>query len=246
MADLKISQLTSLPGGSVDAGDELAIVHLGETRKVTVKNLLEGGVDDLGSATIPSAKVDFAAGSIVAASLATDAVTTAKIQNDAVTAAKLANDSAVVTGTSLPAAGDYTGQIFVNTTDNKSSYWNGSTWLDLKAKGSVNTVTGDTAGIVNLTATANGDTIALTTSLDNTSAANQFLAGPTNAAGAAAYRTIDPSDLPVANTSLRGAVIVNGNGLTMDAGVIEIDNAVAAQTSPVFLQMIRFLVIMNT
>ena len=234
MADLKISQLTSLPGGSVDAGDELPIVHLSETRKVTVKNLLEGGVDDMDPATIPSSKVNFAAGSIVAASLATDAVTTVKIQDAAVTGAKLANDSAVVTGTSLPAAGDYTGQIFVNTTDNKSSYWNGSTWLDLKAKGSVNTVTGDTAGIVNLTATANGDTIALTTSLDNTSAANQFLAGPTNAAGAAAYRTIDPSDLPVANTSLRGAVIVNGNGLTMDAGVIEIDNAVTAQASPVF------------
>lgn len=234
MADLKISQLTSLPGGSVDAADELPIVHLAETRKVTVKNLLEGGVGDMDAATIPSAKVDFAAGSIVAASLATDAVTTAKIQNDAVTGAKLANDSAAVVSSTLPAAGDFEGQLHIDSDDNKASYWNGSTWLDLKAKGSVNTVTGDTAGIVNLTATANGDTIALTTSLDNTSAANHFLAGPTNAAGAAAYRTIDPSDLPVANTSLRGAVIVNGNGLTMDAGVIEINNAVAAQTSPVF------------
>lgn len=234
MADLKISQLTSLPGGSVDAADELPIVHLAETRKVTVKNLLEGGVGDMDAATIPSAKIDFAAGSIVAASLATDAVTTAKIQNDAVTGAKLANDSAAVVSSTLPAAGDFEGQLHIDSDDNKASYWNGSTWLDLKAKGSVNTVTGDTAGIVNLTATANGDTIALTTSLDNTSAANQFLAGPTNAAGAAAYRTIDPSDLPVANTSLRGAVIVNGNGLTMDAGVIEIDNAVAAQNSPVF------------
>lgn len=234
MADLKISQLTSLPGGSVDATDELPIVHLAETRKVTVKNLLEGGVGDMDASTIPSAKIDFAAGSIVAASLATDAVTTAKIQNDAVTAAKLANNSAVVTGTALPAGGDYTGQIFVNTVDSKSSYWNGSAWVDLKAKGSVSTVTGSTASLVNLTATANGDTISLTASLDSTGAANQFLAGPTNAGGDAVYRTIDPSDLPVANTSLRGAVIVNGNGLTMDAGVIEIDNTVAAQANPVF------------
>lgn len=234
MADLKISQLASLPGGSVDAADELPIVHLAETRKVTVKNLLEGGVGDMDAATIPSAKIDFAAASIISASLSTDAVTTTKIQNDAVTAAKLANNSAVVTGTSLPAAGDYTGQIFVNTSDNKGSYWNGSAWLDLIAKGSVNTVTGNTASLVNLTATANGDTISLAASLDNTSAANQFLAGPTNAGGDAVYRTIDPSDLPVANTSLRGAVIVNGNGLTMDAGVIKVDNAIAAQGSPVF------------
>lgn len=234
MADLKISQLSSLAGGSVDANDELPIVHLGDTRKVTVKNLLEGGVDDMGSATIPSAKIAFAAGSIVEASLATDSVATAKIQADAVTGAKLANNSAVVTGTSLPASGEYTGQIFVDTSDEKASYWDGSAWVDLKAKGSVNTVTGATSGIVNIVSAASNDSITLTPSLDNTSNANEFLAGPTGGAGAVAYRTIDPSDLPLANTSLRGAVIVNGNGLTMDAGVIEIDNTVTAQASPVF------------
>lgn len=235
MADLKISQLTSLPGGSVDAGDELAIVHLGDTRKVTVKNLLEGGVDDMDSATIPSAKVDFAAGSIVAASLATDAVTTVKIQADAVTGAKLADDSsAVVIATSLRGSGDFEGQLHVDSDTDKASYWDGSAWVYLKAAGSVNTVTGVTSGIVNIVSAASNDSITLTPSLDNTSNANEFLAGPTGGGGAVAYRTIDPSDLPLANTSLRGAVIVNGNGLTMDAGVIEIDNTVTAQASPVF------------
>ena len=234
MADLKISELTSLPGGSVDAGDVLPIVHLGETKKVTVKNLLEGGFDDIDDGSLSSAKVAFQANAISTVAINALAVTSDKIAADAITAAKLADDSSAVVSSTLPAAGDFEGQLHIDSDDDKASYWNGSTWLDLKAKGSVNTVTGDTAGIVNLTATASGDTIALTTSLDNTSGANQFLAGPTNAAGAAGYRAIDPSDLPLANTSLRGAVIVNGNGLVMDAGVIEIDNAVAAEASPVF------------
>lgn len=234
MADLKISQLTSLAGGSVDANDELPIVHLGDTRKVTVKNLLEGGVDDMGSATIPSAKVSFAAGSIVEASLATDAVSTAKIQADAVTGAKLADSSSAVVSSSLPASGEFTGQLHIDSDDEKASYWDGSAWVDLKAKGSVNTITGVTSGIVNIVSAASNDSITLTPSLDNTSNANEFLAGPTGGGGAVAYRTIDPSDLPLANTSLRGAVIVNGNGLTMDAGIIEIDNTVTPQASPVF------------
>lgn len=234
MADLKISQLTSLPGGSVDATDELPIVHLAETRKVTVKNLLEGGVDDMGAATIPSAKVNFAAGSIVEASLATNAVSTAKIQADAVTGAKLADSSSAVVSSTLPASGEFTGQLHIDSDDEKASYWDGSAWVDLKAKGSVNTITGVTSGIVNIVSAASNDSITLTPSLDNTSNANEFLAGPTGGGGAVAYRTIDPSDLPLANTSLRGAVIVNGNGLTMDAGVIEINNTVTAQASPVF------------
>jgi len=235
VADLKISQLTSLPAGSVDAGDELAIVHLGDTRKVTVKNLLEGGVDDMDSATIPSAKVDFAAGSIVAASLATDAVTTVKIQADAVTGAKLAVDSsAVVIATSLRGSGDFEGQLHVDSDTDKASYWDGSAWVDLKAAGSVNTVTGVTSGIVNIVSAATNDSIELTPSLDDTSNANEFLAGPTNNGGPVAYRTIDPTDLPTANTSQQGAVIVNGVGLTMSAGVIGIDNTVTAQASPVF------------
>lgn len=234
MADLKISQLTSLPGGSVDAGDELPIVHLGDTRKVTVKNLLEGGVDDMGSATIPSAKVNFASGSIVEASLATGAVSTAKIQADAVTGAKLANSSSAVVSSSLPASGEFTGQLHIDSDDEKASYWDGSAWVDLKAKGSVNTITGSTASLVNIAASASGDTITLDVSLDNTSAANQFLAGPAGGGGAVAYRTIDPSDLPTANSSLQGAVIVDGNGLAMDAGIIKVDNTVTAQASPVF------------
>lgn len=236
IADLRITELSSLAGADLTAIDLLAVADISasETKKVTVKDLLEGGFDDVADGSLSSAKVAFQAGAISTAAINASAVTADKIAADAVTAAKLANDSSAIVSTSLPAAGDFEGQLHIDSDDDKASYWDGTAWQNLKAAGSVNTITGDTAGIVNLTATANGDTITLTTSLDNTSSANQFLAGPTNGAGAASYRAIEPSDLPLANTSLRGAVIVNGNGLTMDAGVIEIDNTVAAETSPVF------------
>ena len=96
---------------------------------------------------------------------------------------------------------------------------------------------GSTAGIVNIASSASDDTVTLTTSLDNTALAAQFLAGPNNAGGAVSYRAITSADLPTATTNAQGAVIVNGNGLVMDAGVLEIDNSVSAETSPVFVKV---------
>ena len=54
------------------------------------------------------------------------------------------------------------------------------------------------------------------------------MAGPTGAGGAKAFRTIDGSDLPVATTSAKGGVVVNGEGLRMDSNTIEVDNDVSA------------------
>lgn len=232
MADLKISQLPSLPQNSVDNDDLIPIVHLGETKKVTVEDLLEGGFTQISDGTISSSKVAFQANAITPVAINASAVTTDKIAADAVTAAKLADGSSAVVSANLPAAGDFSGQVHINSSTNKASYWNGSAWVAMKAGGSVNTVLGDTSGIVNIAASASNDSITLTPSLDATSAANQFLAGPTGGGGSPSYRTIDPSDLPIANSSLRGAVVVNGGGLTMSSGAVVINNSVAAQSSP--------------
>ena len=45
------------------------------------------------------------------------------------------------------------------------------------------------------------------------------------------YRTIDGSDLPVATSSAKGGVIVNGEGLRMDSNTIEVDNDVTASST---------------
>ena len=87
---------------------------------------------------------------------------------------------------------------------------------------------GSTSGIVNVAIATSGDEVTITTSLDNTAAAAQFLAGPSGAAGAVSYRTITGDDLPDPTTTTKGGVSINGEGLRLNAGQIEIDNDLAS------------------
>ncbi len=233
MADLKISELNALTGSALATGDLVAVVDssASETKKLTVGDLVANGVTLISDDTIPGAKILFAAGDIATADLADGAVTTVKIAASAVTAAKLADESTVDLVTALPASGAFTGQLALDTDDNKLYLWDGSAWQSLKGAGSVNTVTGTTSGVLDINVTTTDDSVEISASVINTSAANQFLAGPTSAGGAAAYRTIDGTDIPVATTSSKGGVIVNAEGLRMDTDTIEIDNDVTASTT---------------
>ena len=233
MADLKISELAALAGANLAAGDLLPVVDLSasETKKITVTDLVGNAVTLIADATIPGAKVLFSAGTIAGGSIATGGINTTQLADDAVTAAKLGNESTVDLVTTLPGSGAYTGQLALDTDDLKIYCWDGSAWQSIKAAGSINTVVGDTAGIVNLTVTTSGDQVTITTSLDNTAAAAQFLAGPAANAGAVVYRTITGADLPAATTTAKGAAIVNGEGLRMDGDQIEIDNDLSASAT---------------
>lgn len=233
MADLRISELTTLAGANLAAGDLLPIVDVSasETKKITVVDLVGNATTLIADATIPGAKILFGAGSIAANAIEVNGITSSNLADDAVTAAKLANESTVDLVTTLPATGAFVGQLALDTDDLKTYCWNGSAWLSLKAAGSINSVVGDASGIVNLTVTTVDDTVTITSSFDNTTAAAEFLAGPTNAAGAVTYRPIVGADLPTATTSTKGAVQVNGNGLTLSGNTIAIDNTVAANTS---------------
>jgi hypothetical protein len=233
MADLRISELAALAGANLAAGDLLPIadVSASETKKITVTDLVGNATTLIADATIPGAKILFSSNTIAGSALQNSSVTATQLANDAVTAAKLADESSVDLVTTLPGSGAFVGQIALDTDDSKIYCWNGSTWVSIKAAGSINTVVGDTAGIVNLTVTTSGDQVTITTSLDATGAAAQFLAGPTSAAGAATYRTIAAGDLPTATTGAKGAVVVNGNGLTMSGDTVVINNTVTAETS---------------
>jgi hypothetical protein len=240
MSDLRISELPQLTGANLAGGDFFAVadVSASETKKITVTDAIGYGVTLIADATIPGAKILFNTGTIAGASIATGGISATQLASGAVTAAKLANESTVDLVTTLPASGAYTGQLALDTDDLKVYCWDGSTWQSIKAAGSINTVNGDTAGIVNIGITTSGDTVTIAATLDNTGAANQFLAGPTNAAGAVSYRAIDPTDLPTATTSAKGAVQVNGEGLRMDGSTIEINNDVAA--SPTDYTVVNF------
>ncbi len=233
MADLKISELAALAGNNLATADLVAVVDnsASETKKLTVGDLVANGVTLIADDTIPGAKILFAAGGIATADIADAAITTAKVADDGITAAKLANESTVDLVTTLPGSGAFTGQLALDTDDNNLYCWDGSAWQSLKAAGSVNAVTGSTVGLVDIVVTTTGSSVAIAATQNDTDAANKFLAGPTSAGGTVAYRVIDGSDIPVATTSAKGGVIVNGEGLRMDSNTIEVDNDVSASAT---------------
>ena len=234
MADRKISELNALTGSALASGDLVAVVDTSasETKKLTIGDLVANGVTLISDDTIPGAKILFAAGGIATADIADSAITTAKVADDGITAAKLANESTVDLVTTLPASGAFTGQLALDTdSSNKLYCWDGSAWVSLKAAGSINSVAGSTVGAIDITATTTDGAVTIAAVINDTSAANQFLAGPTSAGGAVEYRTITGSDIPVATSSAKGGVIVNGEGLRMDSNTIEVDNDVTASST---------------
>ena len=98
MPDLEISNLPALAEAGVAATDPLAIADISasETKKVTVKDLIEAGVALIDAASIPAAKVG---------TLGTDQVATGAIQDDAVTNDKLANTNISLGGVSIALGG---------------------------------------------------------------------------------------------------------------------------------------------
>jgi hypothetical protein len=233
IADLRISELAALAGANLAAGDLLAVADISasESKKITVTDFLGNAVTLIADATIPNAKILFSSASIPGSALQAGAVTATQLGTGAVTAVKLANESTVDLVTTLPASGAFTGQFALDTDDSKAYVWDGSQWVSFKAAGSVNTVVGSSAGLVNITVTTVGDQVTITTSLDNTTGAAEFLAGPTGNAGAAGYRAIVGTDLPAATTTTKGGAIVDGEGLRMDGDNIEIDNDVVSSAT---------------
>jgi len=233
MADLKISDLSALTGGNLAAADELAIVDssASETKKITVSALIDSGVDLIATGGIPGAKILFGSAQIAGTALANSAVTATQLADNAVTAAKIADEATVDLVTTLPGAGGFVGQIALDTDDNKIYIWDGSAWQSVKGAGSVNTIVGSSSGLVNINISTSGDQVTITPTLDNTTSAAHFLGGPTGAGGAVAYRAIAGTDLPVATTSNKGGVAVNGNGLVMSGNEIRVNNTVSANTT---------------
>ena len=207
MADLRISDLPELTSGQVAADDPLAITDLSAstTKKVKASVLVLDAILGLPAASIPATQINLGA-------LAAGSVGTIQLANDAVTAAKLDDQSATGISASLPANGGFIGQLHVLTGAVPRVYsWTGSAWLDVSG---IVSVDGSTTGLVNTYAVTTSNGVTVTSDIDDTTAAGQFLAGPASAAGAISARTITSTDLPTAGAS-KGAVVVSGNGLGM-------------------------------
>ena len=233
MADLRISELPTLAGANLAAGDFVAVADISasESRKITVTDLVGNATTLIADATIPGAKILFGSQQIAGAALVNSSITSTQLANDAVTASKIGDEATVDLVTVLPLSGAFVGQLALDVDDNKVYCWNGSSWISFKAAGSINSVVGDSSGVVNITVSTSGDEVTISTTLDNSTAAGQFLAGPSGSAGTVSYRTIASGDLPTATTDAKGAVQVNGGGLTLSTDTIEIDNTVTANSS---------------
>lgn len=237
MADLRISELQTLAGTSLAAGDymPLADVSASESRKITVTDFLGNAVTLIADDTIPSGKILFNAETVPGSAIENLGVGTSQIANGSVVASKLADFSSVNFVSSLPASGAFRGQLAVDINTLSVYCWNGSQWQAIKAAGSVNTVIGGGTGIVNISVSQVNDTVTINTTLDDTTEGAQFLAGPTGGGGSVTYRLITAADLPTASTIAKGAVQVNGNGLAMNGDQIQIDNTVTPNTATYFL-----------
>ena len=226
MADKKISELSPLTG-ALNVADALPIADdsASQTKRISPKDLIQAGITLIDAGSIPADKVTGLA-------LPDGSVTEAKIADGAVTAIKLADNSSGVVTAGVLAAGVRIGQVGLSTTNNKLYVWDGSAWRGIAAPESVNGIT-VTNGLIEIAVTDNGDgTVNLAPTNRNTTAARQFLAGPTNGAGAVSQRQIVGADLPISTAISNGAITVNGGGLAINgAGLISIDNAVPVQTS---------------
>lgn len=137
MADQRITQLTALAENAVAANDVLPIVDISasETKKVTAKDLFEAGAALADSSSIDLIKLDQASATKLA---------TAAIADDAITAAKLANDSSINYGPTEPAADNFEGRGYVNSTTKYLKVYDGSVYRQVIAP---------TAGIEDLAVT---------------------------------------------------------------------------------------------
>lgn len=233
MADLRISELNTLPGADLATGDYIAVADnsASETRKITANDFINKAVTLLSNDTLPSEKVLFNSSTIPGGALVNGGIGENQLAAHAVTAGKLADNSSVTLTASLPVTGSFLGQIGIETSTNKASVWNGSAWVAFKAGGSVNAVSVSNTGPLNFSVTTSGDSREITAAISNATSASQFVAGPVGSSGSVELRAIAGADLPTATTTDKGGVIVNGSGLAMDGDTITINNNITAEST---------------
>ena len=233
MADLRISELRSLASADLASGDWLALADASasESRKIGVTAFMDKAVTLLTAESVPSGKILFDTGTIPGGALVNGAVGTLQISSGGVEASNLADNSSVVLSATLPALGGFVGQLGLETSTNKTYAWSGSEWVPLKAAGSINQLVASASGPIEISVSTVGDVATLTVNPAATPSAGIFLAGPASSGGAVSGRQIVSSDLPTASNTSKGAVVVNGNGLTLSGDTIAINNSVASEST---------------
>ena len=213
MPDLEISNLPALAGPALQGVDPIPLTDLSasETKKITAKDLIQYGIQFIDDGSIPGDKV-------------TINVDQLEIPDHSITAIKMADNSTGIVAPGPLPNGEYIGQVGLDTNDNTFYVWDGTQWVQPAGAGGASAIDGDDTGLVPVTATLSNGVVTIAASLADTTGAAQFLAGPTDSAGAVSQRAIVGRDLPTASASEKGAITVDGSSLAVVGDKLVIDN----------------------
>ncbi len=126
MSDQRITQLPALPAASAAATDVLPVadVSASQTKKITVKDLVDAGLDLVDASSIDLSKLDQSSTTkIGATALATGAVT----------AAKLASDSSIAVDTTAPSSDNFEGRGYYNSSTGALQVFSGGAYANVSA-----------------------------------------------------------------------------------------------------------------
>ena len=142
----------------------------------------------------------------------------AEVADGSITGEKMADNSTAVfyTEGNSNIQGEFIGQLAIDDAEGRAYAWTGTEWISLT---SADAYTGGTGDVVDIAIDA--ETREITASLQDTTDANQFLAGPIEAGGTVGYREIDSSDLPLAEPGSPG-VVAPGPTLEITNGVLDL------------------------
>ena len=184
MSDQRITQLPALAAASAAATDVLPIadVSASQTKKITVKDLVDAGLDLVDASSIDLGKLDQASTTkIGATALATGAVT----------AAKLAADSSIAVDTAAPSTNNFEGRGYYNSATGALQVYSAGAYADVAASIANDSVTTSkildgavtTAKVSSLGTAALADDAVTYAKLQNTSGTNVLLGRSTAGAG---------------------------------------------------------------
>ncbi len=229
MADQRITQLTELTEAAVAANDVLPIsdISASQTKKVTVKSLIEAGYTLSDAGSIDLAKLDQTSATKLA---------TAALADDAITAAKLANDSSIAVDTTAPTTDNFDGRGYFNSSTGVLQVYSAGSYANVSASvgtgavdtaqladGAVTTDKVDAAGLG--TAAIANDAITAAKIADDAVTADQLATGSvtTDAIAAGAVDTAELADAAVTYAKIQdtsGTDVLLGRS-TAGAGTVE-------------------------
>jgi len=126
LSDQRITQLPALSAASAAATDVLPIadVSASQTKKITVKDLVDAGLDLVDASSIDLSKLDQSS---------TTKIGTTALATGAVTAAKLAADSSIAVDTTAPSSDNFEGRGYYNSSTGALQVFSGGAFANVNA-----------------------------------------------------------------------------------------------------------------